>query len=365
MFPLVPGTKKPRTIKGHKAATTDVQTIRRWWQDCPQANVGIRTGDESGLLVVAPDLYKEGCVWPQWSKEFGRPDTHTVRSASGGEHFYFELPPGKDWRCSVNDDTKIDVRANGGYVVAPSSVFGGRPYELLRGGKISSLPDWLLDKLLKPQPPEPPLNPLSPPTLEYGLVVPERAVFMSLPTARQANHKSVFRLACRLRAAGVAHPAGLKHFNHWYAMAKAGGWLTEEYREYRYKFEYDWKHYDARKALGLRRRALERAKAQPLPPVCELIPHTRKAPIKKLLLSWCAEMERALGPGNWWLDVRTAASLLEVDPNSTRAWFKDFRRRDILKVVTAHTRALSPHYRFNVKVQHEVSSEYECSETAP
>ncbi len=35
--------KHPRTRRGFRDATTDEKTIREWWRECPDANVGIRT----------------------------------------------------------------------------------------------------------------------------------------------------------------------------------------------------------------------------------------------------------------------------------------------------------------------------------
>src|SRR5690349_15442981 len=40
---------------GCKDATTDTYTLRRWWADWPDANVGISTGAASGLLVLDVD----------------------------------------------------------------------------------------------------------------------------------------------------------------------------------------------------------------------------------------------------------------------------------------------------------------------
>src|SRR5262245_34186061 len=44
--------KHPRTAHGVKEATIDEETIRRWWQQWPEANVGIATGAVSGLVVL-------------------------------------------------------------------------------------------------------------------------------------------------------------------------------------------------------------------------------------------------------------------------------------------------------------------------
>ena len=47
--------KHPRTEHGLKDATTDKETIRRWWQEWPDANVGVVAGAASGLVVLDVD----------------------------------------------------------------------------------------------------------------------------------------------------------------------------------------------------------------------------------------------------------------------------------------------------------------------
>ena len=41
--------------KGRNSATTNSETIKKWWMDYPEANIGIPTGPESGLVVVDVD----------------------------------------------------------------------------------------------------------------------------------------------------------------------------------------------------------------------------------------------------------------------------------------------------------------------
>ena len=45
---------------GLKDATTDEELIRQWWARYPQANIGIRTGAESGLVVLDIDPHNGG-----------------------------------------------------------------------------------------------------------------------------------------------------------------------------------------------------------------------------------------------------------------------------------------------------------------
>ena len=47
--------KHPRTNHGLKDATSDPDTIRAWWAAWPDSNVGVRTGEESGIVVLDVD----------------------------------------------------------------------------------------------------------------------------------------------------------------------------------------------------------------------------------------------------------------------------------------------------------------------
>src|SRR5437868_5118832 len=47
--------KHPRTKQGCKDATFQPMTICGWWQRWPNANIAIKTGKESGLIVVDVD----------------------------------------------------------------------------------------------------------------------------------------------------------------------------------------------------------------------------------------------------------------------------------------------------------------------
>jgi hypothetical protein len=126
--------KHPRTDHGWKNGSRDPATIREWWQRWPDANIGIVTGLESGIFVLDVDgrqgeeslteLAQRGCHLP---------DTYTVRSGGGGRHLYFLWPEGADVRNSQSMIAPgLDIRGQGGYVVAPPSVHAsGARYERL------------------------------------------------------------------------------------------------------------------------------------------------------------------------------------------------------------------------------------------
>lgn len=140
--------KHPRTRDGVNEATTDRVTIEGWWTRWPQANVGIATGRASGILVVDADCSegKPGMVnlTKLSAKHGGLPTTPMVNTGSGGLHLYFtwseRLKTGQDVI-----DKAIDVRSDGGYVIAPPSRhYSGKIYEW-RNDSVEPqvLPDWL------------------------------------------------------------------------------------------------------------------------------------------------------------------------------------------------------------------------------
>lgn len=112
--------KHPRTLHGFEAATTDEDQIRRWWGMWPDSNVAIATGH--GLIVLDIDPRNGGDLELVLA---GRqmPRTPTVHTGGDGLHFYFagNCPSRKDLSGGW---TGIDVKSEGGYVLAPPSVHG-------------------------------------------------------------------------------------------------------------------------------------------------------------------------------------------------------------------------------------------------
>lgn len=161
VFPLAAGDKNPITQHGFHDATTDKEQIRRWWKKRPRSNIGIATGETtSGKFLTVIDLDKEHTPGQdgfaelyEWQKENGvLPETLTAKTGGGGNHLYFftEKPYGIDQHI-FGEESGIDVRGVGGYIVAPPSVHkSGRRYEWTAGFDPSQIAQGgaVLDKLL-------------------------------------------------------------------------------------------------------------------------------------------------------------------------------------------------------------------------
>jgi hypothetical protein len=117
--------KHPRTRSGLDDATTNATVIKGWWTNWPNANVGIVTGRESGLLVLDVDDKgsKRGsdALAALTAAQGGDTATMTVRTGCG-THLYFRHP-GMDVCNSVQRlGDGLDVRGERGYVVAAPSI---------------------------------------------------------------------------------------------------------------------------------------------------------------------------------------------------------------------------------------------------
>ena len=126
------------------------QEVAEWFEMWPEANIGIVTGKISNLVVF--DLDSEDAV-AYAEKQGGFPETAKA-STGKGYHLYMQHP-GFEIRNSVNKDLYIDIRADGGFVVAYPSVHGsGRHYKWEEGHSICEMDPapcdpWMFDLLQK------------------------------------------------------------------------------------------------------------------------------------------------------------------------------------------------------------------------
>jgi hypothetical protein len=118
--------KQPLTKNGFKDATTDLEKVRYFWEKKPQALIGIATG-ASGLVVVDVDTGK-GDVdgydgWRDIVRQCGDDleMTTQVETPSHGLHLYYRANGHKVGNSASKLAPGVDVRAEGGYVIAAGS----------------------------------------------------------------------------------------------------------------------------------------------------------------------------------------------------------------------------------------------------
>jgi hypothetical protein len=152
VFPCRPDAKEPATPHGLEDAKCSEAAVRGAWGKYPNLNVAVRTGAESGFVVLDIDGETGADSLRYLERQHGDlPLTASVVTPSGGSHYYFQHP-GVELRNTVSILAPgIDTRGDGGYVLAPGSVVNGRPYEVDESAPIAPMPAWLLRALTEHQ----------------------------------------------------------------------------------------------------------------------------------------------------------------------------------------------------------------------
>lgn len=153
-FSLIPVEGKAPFEKDWTQWCDEKRKFKR--EDFTGKNAGITCGRASGILVLdvdEPDLFQLECIKNHWTL----PETFTVKTGGGGEHYYYEYPDdGSEYRNksysvkNPDDGSKVhifDFRGNGGQVVAPGSIHPetGIHYEKMNDLPIAPAVQWMLD----------------------------------------------------------------------------------------------------------------------------------------------------------------------------------------------------------------------------
>ncbi|HXZ00419.1 MAG TPA: bifunctional DNA primase/polymerase [Stellaceae bacterium] len=130
VIPLRPQSKLPAIRwEAYQRRRADRETLRRWVRRWPGLNIGIVTGAVSGLVVLDLDRGHAGFDSLEALERLHGPLPATVEAETGGggRHFYFTAPPAS-LRNKAGIAPGVDLRGEGGMVVAPPSIHpsGGR-----------------------------------------------------------------------------------------------------------------------------------------------------------------------------------------------------------------------------------------------
>ncbi|MCY0951527.1 bifunctional DNA primase/polymerase [Streptomyces sp. H27-S2] len=173
-----------RWCHGFHAATLDYSRIEQWWTSNPSLGVGVACGP-AGLVVIDIDVHESPtpqrdrllpgipvgdgvdlrglrtgfhslAVLAALRGESSPADdesTLRVRTPSGGMHVWYRATDGRRWQSSTGAGKRalawqVDVRAHGGYIIAPGTSTPAGTYEPL--GDVhqpAPLPAWLAHEL--------------------------------------------------------------------------------------------------------------------------------------------------------------------------------------------------------------------------
>ncbi|MQS17555.1 bifunctional DNA primase/polymerase [Streptomyces kaniharaensis] len=180
-----PCIKQGRYCHGFHAATTDPRLVDSWWQEGPDFGVGVACGP-ADLIVIDVDAHTDavpdrslllpGIRIPSQvnldglasgydtlallAAYRGQPDpardtsTLRVRTPSGGLHIWYRSTTA--FRCSAGSSSRValawqvDVRAHGGYIVAPGTRTPAGIYQPVGPARLPApLPTWLANELAR------------------------------------------------------------------------------------------------------------------------------------------------------------------------------------------------------------------------
>ncbi len=209
VFPCVTGGKRPLTKRGFHEASTEPRQVARWWARWPRANIGMPTGQISGLEVVDVDVHGvRGFAAFELARREGLTDRWAafIRTPSGGVHAYYPADPElvqPSWQVAR---AGIDFRGSGGYVIVPPSIIaadaGPSAYALIGSGRGDAVPvdARALRQFLDPRPARP--MPVIPVERTDGVDVERIARWVGMRGEGERN-RGLFWASCRLIEAGI------------------------------------------------------------------------------------------------------------------------------------------------------------------
>ncbi|XDZ70319.1 bifunctional DNA primase/polymerase [Alphaproteobacteria bacterium LSUCC0744] len=123
VFPVNPDTKTPLIRGWQDRATSEQSGVVELFKDYPLAAIGLVTGQKSGLVVIDIDE-RENFSGLQNFKNAGHklPPTITASTPRGGVHLFFKAPSVEVPNSVSKIVEGVDIRGDGGYVIAPPSV---------------------------------------------------------------------------------------------------------------------------------------------------------------------------------------------------------------------------------------------------
>lgn len=149
VIPVEPRGKRPllrwQVFQYRRA---EVPEIADWFHRWPDANIAVVTGIVSGVVVLDldPQQGAERTVAALQRDHGPLPETIEAHTGGGGRHLYFAHPGD----VTANREgllPGLDLRGDGGYVVAPPSMHpSGEPYRWVRSPQVLyplPLPQWL------------------------------------------------------------------------------------------------------------------------------------------------------------------------------------------------------------------------------
>jgi archaellum biogenesis ATPase FlaH len=194
VIPIQPREKKPLiTWEQYQTRKATLDEIQAWWTKWPDANVGIVAGTISGLVVIDLDTIEAKDRLKELLPDYDLQAVPRSRTGKGWQLFFKH--PGVILPNRAGVIPGLDVRGDGGYVVAPPSIHpNGKQYrwEVPINGGLPKLPVELF-KLIS--------SPSSTGETSYRERFNTAQALAGVPEGQR--DETLFRLACKFRHADV------------------------------------------------------------------------------------------------------------------------------------------------------------------
>lgn len=146
--------KHPRVADWQREASKRDSKVKAWWEKWPDANIGVLTGKPNGFIAIDIDPANGGWLAYQDHLAGHLPPTYSPLTGSGGQHIWLKYPAGVQVTNKNKFPKGLDVRGDGGFVVAAPSVTNKGPYPwpdpmLVSMGNLADCPTDIIEKYLK------------------------------------------------------------------------------------------------------------------------------------------------------------------------------------------------------------------------
>jgi hypothetical protein len=341
--------KHPQTRNGVRDASADERQIRKWWSQWPTANIGIVTDAASGIVAVDVDDRSGGTASLAALVATHGPIPLTPVSRTGnGRHLIFRHPGGRVANSAGAVARGIDVRGDGGYIVAPPSLHvTGAQYEWEHAADIcpvAPLPDWFFPRACYGVERVAGVAGIDRKTENPEVMVGVGGLIdRTIPTAVGTRNASLMAFARGLKSIpeyADADPSALRALvTQWHAKALPHI-QTKAFDETWSEFIVIWPNTRG-EAVAV---ALAAADNGDDPPEVARLNYQTPALIR--LLRWCRELQRRAGGEPFFLICATAARHLDVTTMTASRYMKTLTADGLIDVVEWEKPGRGRRYRY-------------------
>jgi hypothetical protein len=226
-WPVIPVKGKTPAVPwtAYQKERASLDEVKKWFTSGENYNLAVITGRISRLVVIDCDSRDDAMWWRESHAE----TPLVATTGRGGSHFYYRYPRSQVGNRIRILGRKIDVRAEGGVVVAPPSIHPetNRAYQWEPWGQ------YALEEI-------PVFDPAwcgpnecfvcGSNAREFGLDIRNGASYIRHITAESGNggHNATFRAACKLRDSGLSADEALDALRTWNETNAKPPWTEKE-----------------------------------------------------------------------------------------------------------------------------------------